>query len=45
MLLLDLVEPGLDVLHVVDIFDHAFFASGDNQPLLAMHQRNFGDLF
>ena len=41
----DLVEAGLDVLHVVDIFDRAFFAGGDDQPLLAVHQRNFGDFF
>src|SRR5271156_6264135 len=26
---LDLVEAGLDILHIVDIFDLAFFAGGD----------------
>src|SRR5580693_10127367 len=40
---LDLIETGLYVLHVVDIFDQTLFAGGDNQPLLAMHQRNLGD--
>src|SRR5580704_10882182 len=40
---LDLVETSLDVLHIVDIFDLTLFAGGDDQPLLAMHQRNLGD--
>ena len=40
---LNLVEPRLDVLHVVDIFDHALFAGGDDQALLAVHERNLGD--
>ena len=44
MLLFDLVEAGLDVLHVVDIFDQALFAGRDDQPLFAVHQRNLGDL-
>ena len=41
---LDLVEPGLDVFHIVHIFDQTLFAGGDDQPLFAMHQRNLGDL-
>src|ERR1700722_554731 len=40
---LDLVETGLDVLHIVDIFDLTLFAGRDDQALLAMHQRNLGD--
>ena len=43
MLVANLVEPGLDVLHVVDIFDRALFAGGDDQALLAVHERNLGD--
>ena len=43
MLVFDLVDARLDVLHVVDIFDQAFFAGGDDQPLLAVHERDFGD--
>ena len=40
---LDLVEPGLDALHVVHIFHRAFFAGGDDQALLVGRQRNLGD--
>ena len=40
---LDLVEAGLDALHVVDVFDRALFAGGDDQPLLVRLQRNLGD--
>src|SRR5580692_1107178 len=39
-----LVDTGFDLLHVIDIFDQAFFASRDNQALFAVHQRNLRDL-
>src|SRR5579875_2872233 len=35
-----LVKPRLNILHFVEIFDSALFASGDNQALFAHHQRN-----
>ncbi len=38
----DLVDVGLDVLHVGQIFDGAFFAGGDDQPLFSYTQRNLG---
>jgi hypothetical protein len=38
---LDLVDVGLDPLHVVQIFDRTLFAHGDNQTLLAQAQGNF----
>ena len=43
MLIANLVEPGPDVLHIVEIFDRSLFAGGDDQPLLAQHKRNLGD--
>src|SRR4029077_15942774 len=39
----ELIEACLDVLHVVDIFDESLLASGDDQALLAVHQRDFCD--
>src|SRR5258707_4480150 len=39
----DLVNAGFDVFHVVDIFDQPLFAGCNDQPLFAVHQRNFGD--
>src|SRR5277367_539852 len=43
ILVFDLVDAGLDVFHVVDIFDQTLFAGGDDQALFAVHQRNLGD--
>ncbi len=43
MLIPNLVQSGLDVLHLVDVFHRSLFAGGNNQPLLARHQRNFRD--
>ena len=40
--LFDLVDVGLDVLHVSEIFHRAFFAGGNDQPLFADAQRNLG---
>ena len=45
MPLQDVVESGLDVFHLVQVFDGSFFAGGNNQPLLAVHERNLGDPF
>src|ERR1700733_5698463 len=39
----DGVESGLDFFHVIDVLHRALFAGGDNQALLAMHQRNLRD--
>src|SRR5580704_419793 len=44
MLGADGVESGLDPLHVVEIFDRSLLASGNDQALLAVHQRNLRDL-
>ena len=33
----DLVEAGLDILHLVYVFDRSLFAGGDDQTLLAVH--------
>ncbi len=43
MLLANLVQSGLDVFHLVNVFYRTFFAGCNNQPLLAFHERNFGD--
>ena len=43
MLVFDFIDSRLDVLHVIDIFDQAFFAGGDDQALLAVHERDLGD--
>jgi len=43
MLGADGVETGLDVLHVVDVFDGALFAGGDDEALLAVHEGDLGD--
>ena len=39
---LDLVDIGLDVLHVVEVFDGSLFAGGDDEALLAHAQRDLG---
>ena len=39
---LDLVDIGLDVLHLVEIFHGALFAGGDDEPLFAHAQRDLG---
>src|SRR5271155_455552 len=39
------IEAGFDVLHVADVFHRALFTRGDDEPLLAKHQRNLGYLF
>src|SRR5580704_5326824 len=39
----DLVQSGFDVFHFAQIFYRSFFAGGNNQPLLAVHERNLGD--
>ncbi len=43
VLVFDFIDSGLDVLHIIDIFDQAFFAGGDDQALLAVHERDLGD--
>src|SRR3954471_23048021 len=43
MLCTNRVEPRLDVLHIVDIFHRALFAGGNDQALLAVHERNLRD--
>src|SRR5215469_4005531 len=39
----NLLESGLDVFHIVQVFDGSFFARGDDEPLLAAHERHLGD--
>ena len=39
---LDLVDVGLDVLHVGEVFDGSLFAGGDDEALLAHAQRHLG---
>ena len=43
VLVANVIETRLDVLHLVQIFHRSLFAGGDDQPLLADHQRNLGD--
>src|ERR1700758_3083222 len=43
MLVANLVQPSFDVFHFTQIFYRSFFAGGDDQPLFAVHERNFGD--
>src|SRR5580700_6955322 len=43
MLVPNLVQSGFDVFHFAQIFYRSFFAGGNNQPLLAVHERNLGD--
>src|SRR5208337_3374307 len=40
----DIVQAGFNVLHVIDVFDQTFFTGGGDQTLLAVHERNLGDL-
>ena len=40
--LFDLVDVGLDVLHVGEIFHRTFFAGSDDQPLFTYAQRHLG---
>src|SRR5581483_2169806 len=42
--LFERLDAGFDSFHFVDVFDCAFLAGGDNQALLAFHQRDLGDL-
>src|SRR6185369_12836747 len=44
MLILNVVETSLDVLHLVCSLVLAHFAGGNDEALLALHQRHFGDL-
>src|SRR5271157_400000 len=39
----NMVQSGLDILHIVKVFHGAFFAGSNNQALLALHERNLGD--
>src|SRR5215471_7395334 len=39
---LDLVQVALDAAHLLDVFDGALFAGGDDEALRALIERNFG---
>ena len=42
VLISNVIEPRLDLLHFLKIFNRSLFTGRNNQPLLTMHERDFG---
>src|SRR5438128_12310659 len=42
MLVSNLIKSVLDVFHLIKVFNVAFFAGSNNQPLRTRHEGNFG---